>query len=330
MTHWTARQREYFVAAAEMKEISKITEFLEVTRQAVGQALTAMSKSEECQDVPLWVGSPGGQPTFPFVLTPAGEQMVPHIRELVAKNQSATRNLASFRGGQQGRVRVGCLEVHLEGPLGLIAPRFRSRERLITVDMGHGSKDPTPSESSPDLELLLWKPLQAGRLDMVFGGEARREFDSKIVYTTWIVAGVRADHAWRKRGWVEIGELLEHPLGMLPSGYFSRDSIAHILASYGLTEPAYTRPTVRSLELLRDGAGVIPVVADEGIGGMDESPFPRVLIDGSSISGNMCVHWRKTGAPTSEVAKRFLEFVRNETPGEGRPWNANMPQEREH
>jgi DNA-binding transcriptional LysR family regulator len=330
MARWTARQREVLVTAAELKEISKIMDFLELTRPAIDQSLTALSRSEECRGVTLWVGSPSGHPAFPLVLTPAGEEMLPHIRELVAKNDSATRTLASFRGGQQGRVRVGCLEVHLEGPLGLIAPRFHRNERLITVDMSHGSKDPTPSEASVDLDQLLWKPLRAGRLDIVFGGEARREFENHVVYTTSIVAGVEEDHPWRQRGWVETEELLEHSLGMLPKGYFSRDRMTDVLASYGLTEPAHVRPTVRALELLRDGLDVIPVVADEGIGKMDESvPFPRVLVDGSPISGNMCVHWRRKGAPTSEVAKRFLALVRHETPGEGHLWNANLSRNRE-
>lgn len=326
MARWTARQREVFVAAAELKEISRIMDFLELTRPAIDQSLTAMSRSDECRGVPLWIGSPSEHPVFPLVLTPAGEEILPYIRELVAKNDSTTRTLASFRGGEQGRVRVGCLEVHLEGTLGLVVPRFRQKERLITVDMTHGSKDPTPSESSGDLDQLLWKPLRAGRLDLVFGGEARREFDNYVVYTTSIVAGVREDHPWRKRGSVEIEELLGYSLGMLPRGFFSRDKMNDVLTSYGFTEPAYVRPTVRALELLRDGLDVVPVVADDGIGRLNESPpFPSILIGDSPISGNMCVHWRRRGAPTSEVAKRFLDFVRNEAPGEGYPWNVNLP-----
>ncbi len=336
MAGWTARQREVFVAAAELRERSKIMDFLELTRPAIDQHLTALSRSEQCRGVPLWIGSPSGTPVFPFILTPAGEEMLPHIRELVAKDESATRTLASFRGNKQGRVRVGCLEVHLEGPLGLLAPNFQRKERLIRLDLAHGLKDPTPSESpvpsesSGDLEQLLWKPLRAGRLDLVFGGEERHEFENHVVYTTSIVAGVEEGHPWRRRGWVGIEELLEHTIGMLPRGYFSRDRVADVLTRYGLTEPVYVRPTVRALKLLRDALDVVPVVADEGIGNInDRVPFPRVLVNGAPMSGNMCVHWRRKGTPTSELAKRFLDFVQQEAPGEGHLWNANLSQSRE-
>jgi DNA-binding transcriptional LysR family regulator len=334
---FTVRQLEIFLAAVQYRELSKVAGYFAITRQAIGEHLKKLARSKEFQGVPLWKASMDGGPLWPFELTPAGHEVLPTIRALVEQagttNHTISEQLKPFRedGATQGTVRVGCLEVHLEGPLGILAPYFESIERRIKLDLRFGAVSTAKSEESQDLEELLWKPLRSGRLDVVFGGPPRRDFDHHVLYTATIVAGVADGHALHGRESVDVRELRDYPICMLPAGYFSRERMGRIFQEFGYPAPEFERPTVRGLELLRDGlrfdpaekeaVDIVPVVADDAIGSIGGvSLFPTVTVDGKPVLLDMCVHWRRSRAP-DPLAMRFIEFVKERTPGQGRPWN---------
>lgn len=332
----TPRQLEIFLAAAELRDLPKLEAYFAITRQAIGDHLKKLGRSREFQGVELWEATLDGGPHWPFTLAPAGHAVLPIIR---AQVDSATQSsmqlnsrLSPFRGGAtQGTVRVGCLEVHLEGPLGILAPYFQASEPRIRLDLRFGPVSTAKSEESQDLEHLLWRPLRSGRLDLVFGGPPRREFDHHVLYTASIVAGVADGHRFRDRDSIDVRELREFPICMLPAGYFSRERMDRVFQEHGYGPPDFERPTVRGLELLRDGlqvssgdgvADIVPVVADDAIGSIHAvAGFPRITVDGAPILLDMCVHWRKKSPPTNEHTRRFIEFVRKRTPGKGRSWN---------
>jgi len=224
--------------------------------------------------------------------------------------------VASLGDEHQGEILLSCFSVHLEVFLAELMAGFKRVEPLIRINF----RNIVP-EASTQLEADLWEPLQSGKVDLVFGGEPHPDFNSLAMYTTSVIAAVRADHPWRQRGWVDIEELMNNPLLMLFKGYFSRDKIDETLAPYGFKGPTYEMPTARALLRLRDVGFGIPVLADDAINPGTGKPHPLVTSKGSPVAGDVCVHWRKQGRPLTETAKRFIRFVRDEMPGHGKPWS---------
>lgn len=311
----TLRQLEVFVASAELRELKKIQERLGRSRQGIEQMFETLKSTNLCQ-VDLWLGSPTGRPSWPFALTPAGELVLPAVKALLRQRDRLNGIVSSLGDEHQGEVLLSCFAVHLEVFLAELMAGFKRMEPLIRINF----RNIVP-EASPALESELWGPLRTGKVDLVFAGEPLPEFNNFIMYTTSVIAAVRSDHPWRQQGWVDIEELVRHPLLMLFKGYFSRDKIDEALAPYGFEGPAYQMPTARALLRLRDVGFGVPVLADDAINPGTGIPHPVVTSNGSPVAGDVCVHWRKIGSPLSGATKRFLQFVREEMPGQGKRWS---------
>jgi DNA-binding transcriptional LysR family regulator len=337
MTRWTDRERLYFVTAVELRDIAAIQERLGISRPAVVQSLTKLANSEQCEGVKLWEGAPNGSPSFPLKLTPAGEDVFSGMSDLVRRTNALEERIANHKGKTQGQVRIGCQEVQLEGPLGLLAPRFKRRNALIRLQMEHGLTVPSEAEPNERLDEILWKPLRNGRLDFVFGGEARPDFPNHILYTASIVVDVHDRHPWRNRAAVDIEEVLDKRIALLPQGYFSRNKMQDVLRSFDKVQPDEELPTVRALELLRDseiellGGSqqlsatderlLMPIVADDGVGTLRGTPpYPKLTVEGRPLTGDICMHWRD-GVYMNSYATMFRDFVVENAPGKGRAWN---------
>lgn len=311
----TLRQLEVLVSSAELRELKKIQERLGRSRQGIEQIFETLNRTNLCQ-VTLWLGSNTGRPSWPFALTPAGELALPAIKALLRQRDMLNGIVAGFGNEHQGEILLSCFSVHLEVFLAELMAGFKRVEPLIRINF----RNIVP-EASLQLEAELWEPLRSGKVDLVFAGEPNSEFNNFAMYTTSVIAVVRADHPWRQRGWVDIEELMKYPLLMLFKGYFSRDKIDETLAPYGFEGPTYEMPTARALLRLRDVGFGVPVLADDAINPGTGTPHPLVTSNGSPVTGDVCVHWRKQGRPLTETAKRFLRFVRDEMPGPGKSWN---------
>lgn len=311
----TLRQLEVFVSSAELCELKKIQERLGRSRQGIEQIFETLSRTNLCH-VALWLGSNTGRPSWPFTLTPAGELVLPAIKALLRQRDMLNGIVSGLGDQHQGEILLSCFSVHLEVFLAELMAGFKSVEPLIRINF----RNIVP-EASLQLETELWEPLRSGRVDLIFAGEPHPDFNSFVMYTTSVIAAVRADHPWRQRGWVDIEELMKYPLLMLFKGYFSRDKVDEALAPHGFEGPAYEMPTARALLRLRDVGFGVPVLADDAINPGTGTPHPLVTSKGSPVAGDVCVHWRKQGHPLTETAKRFLRFVRDEMPGHGKPWN---------
>lgn len=326
MRNWTARQREVFICAAEGQELSVITVRLKMSRQGVEERLVAFGETVECQSAgtPLWLISPSGRPIFPFTLTPAGRAILADIKSVVLQEQMTIRKLSSFNDEEQGIVRIGAFGVHLESLLGVLVEDFSNEKELISIERTPMS----PPESSKELDPILWEPLRAGQLDFVFGGDRQQEFDSYVLYSTAIVANVSPDHDWRKRGRVDVTDLLRKPIGVLPKGYFSRDRISSIMRDYGVEGLYIERPTVRGLDVLAQVRNVVPVATDDAIGAVFEiPPLPRVVVDGQPLMWDMTMHWRRGpqhAGGGSGPAAIFRKYIQENSPGYGQHWATQL------
>jgi len=131
---WTSRQREIFLAAAELREMRAVESHLQISRQAIAEGLRKLQMSKQIAGVELWEGHHGA-PLWPFKLTDAGAAVVSRVRALVESEANFTNYLQSYgpSGGQT--LRVGCFDFHLEGPFGVLVARFVRNEPLIRLDL---------------------------------------------------------------------------------------------------------------------------------------------------------------------------------------------------
>lgn len=184
----TLRQLEVFASSAELCELKKIQERLGRSRQGIEQIFETLSSTNLCH-VALWLGSNTGRPSWPFTLTPAGELVLPAAKSLLRQRDMLNGVVAGLGDEHQGEILLSCFSVHLEVFLAELMAGFKSVEPLIRINF----RNIVP-EASLQLETELLEPLRSGNVDLIFAGEPHPDFNSFVMYTTSVIAAVRADH----------------------------------------------------------------------------------------------------------------------------------------
>lgn len=93
----------------------------------------------------------------PVTLTPAGELLLEHVEQILARYERAHEHLASLSEGLTGRLRIGMLQSVATRMLPQVLPRFA--ERCPGIDV-------VPSERTADTRLI--DALRSGGLDLAF------------------------------------------------------------------------------------------------------------------------------------------------------------------
>nr|HNV71140.1 LysR family transcriptional regulator [Candidatus Ozemobacteraceae bacterium] len=119
------RLLRYFVAVADQANFSRAAETVHLTQPALSQAIRALEKDLGCV---LFDRGRGVR------LTPAGERLREHCRQLLPHLQDIRDDLAELHGGLQGTIRPAVLESLLLYLLPPVISRFSSIYPLVKFD----------------------------------------------------------------------------------------------------------------------------------------------------------------------------------------------------
>ena len=119
--HLTLRHHRLIAAIARHGQISTAAHHLAMTQPAASRSLAEV---ERILDVPIFERHPKG-----MTPTPVGQVVVRHANILLGGLDLATEELAAFRDGHSGTVRVGAVT---GAAVGFLVPAIRELKRLST------------------------------------------------------------------------------------------------------------------------------------------------------------------------------------------------------
>lgn len=129
---WALRQLVAFLTVVETETFSGAADQLGYTQSAVSQQVAALERSV---GAPLFE-RPGGPRRVR--LTPAGQLLAGHARAVVARLQAAQADIAAFRAGDKGSLRVGILQSVGTKVLPRLLRRYREERpgiELVPVEL---------------------------------------------------------------------------------------------------------------------------------------------------------------------------------------------------
>ena len=94
-----ARQLEYAIALAQMRNFSQAAQTLNITQPALSKQIISL---ESDLNIKLF-----DRNSTPITLTPAGEHFIQVAKELLYKEDQLLRTMDRFRSGQAGRLTIG-------------------------------------------------------------------------------------------------------------------------------------------------------------------------------------------------------------------------------
>ncbi len=195
----TDAQLQALLAVAEYGSFTHAARRLGLTQSAVSHALTSL---EQLLDTTLVERAPQGAR-----LTPAGERIVRHSREILRLKVQIKRDADAARRFQSGELRVGSFGASasrrlLPPMLDAFAARYPNVSTLVL----EGS----------DEEVETW--LREGAIDAAFVNLPRDEFDTVAIATDTMHAIIPSTHPSATQPRLPASRLAEHPFIMSNGG----------------------------------------------------------------------------------------------------------------
>lgn len=239
------RQLEYFVAVAEESHFGRAAARCHIAPSGLSASIRALEQDLGAQ---LFTRT-----TRSVRLTDTGQALLTQARRTVDAAGEARRAVASVKGLQRGRLRVGVLQgmeaVDLAGVLG----RYHHRHPEIELHLVQGAT----------ADLL--DAVRGGTLDLAFIGVHPADTDGiharRVISQPLLVACSRR-HPFARRRTVHLRELAQEPLVAFPPSWGFRIITDTGLASHGVHPPIVAEvndiTTATALVAAELGVALIP------------------------------------------------------------------------
>lgn len=225
MPAYTLRQLECFTAVADHGTINGAARALFASESAVSSAVTAL---EDALGSQLLVR----RKAHGVVLTPSGQYVLEHARELLSRAGDLTLHAPDAATQLRGRVTVGSYGTLAPTLLSALVDEFVQRHPLVEVDFVHGTQ-PQILEALDTRRADL-----AIAYDLSLGSELHR----LPLHTAHANAVMSPEHPLADRERLTLSELAEHPMIMLDVAP-SRDNTMRMFAAAGLVPLVRFRTT---------------------------------------------------------------------------------------
>lgn len=238
------RHLRYFVMSAEELNISRAASRLRVSQPAVSRQIHDL---EDELGVALFDRDPAG-----LKLTPAGENFLPHARDILRRTREAVDRIGAFRAASQVRLSVGYIALSLAGTLTPALRRFAERFPDVPVDL----VELAPTEQT---EALRDKKIDLALLGNPCPG-VEDEFAVKQIASAPLAAVLPDHHLLALRKKIRVVELSEEKfIGFCEKTFPDRNHIIiEACRQAGFTpciEQVATNPSA-ALALVASGKGV--------------------------------------------------------------------------
>jgi DNA-binding transcriptional LysR family regulator len=288
-----------FVATADSGALGRASAQLNLSQPAASRQIHAL---EAEFGVPLF-HRVGRQ----LQLTSAGEDLLRHSRRLLADADQLTEQARSLKGGRRGTLKVSATPQMMASFLTSFLPRHRERHSGIDVQL---------------IERIAGRRsthLDRGETDLALMAATDTRFPGRLLFPLHIFAVVRKAHRLARRAVVDIAELAEEPLLLLPTSFGTRVSfdaaceIAHVVPRVRFECTA--AHTLIGLAAVDYGVAIIPSMAlalDETLRALP------IVLRGASIGHWEAVCWdprRVMPAYVETFANDLADYAPNAFPG---------------
>lgn len=198
------QQLRYVLAVAETRSFTRAADGLFVVQSALSQQVR---KLESELGVQIF-----NRTTRSVSLTPAGESLVPLLRQVIAGVDQIIVDAQALRGTVTGRLTVGMMEIPSESlDMAALMAMFHARYPDVSVTLRSGGSD------------LLVQATRDRKLDVaIVGSNVARSGDQisfDHLFSESLVAVLSMHHLLAARPSVSLGELAELPFIDFPPGY---------------------------------------------------------------------------------------------------------------
>lgn len=198
------QQLRYVLAVAETRSFTRAADGLFVVQSALSQQVR---KLEGELGVQIF-----NRTTRSVSLTPAGEALMPLVRQVIAGVDQITVDAQALRGTVTGRLTVGMMEIPSESlDMAALMAIFHARYPDVSVTLRSGGSD------------LLVQATRDRKLDVaIVGSNVARSGDPisfDHLFSESLVAVLPMQHPLAARRSVSLGQLAELPFIDFPPGY---------------------------------------------------------------------------------------------------------------
>ncbi|MDP7704734.1 LysR family transcriptional regulator [Mycobacterium sp. TY815] len=197
------QQLRYVLAVAETRSFTRAADGLFVVQSALSQQVR---KLEDELGVSIF-----NRTTRSVSLTPAGEALMPLIRQVIAGVDQLAVDAQALRGAVTGRLTVGMMEIPSESlDVAALMATFHARYPEVTVTLRSGGSD------------LLVQATRERKLDVaIVGSDAARSTDlaCEHLFSESLVAVLPTTHHLAGKPSVTLDELAGLPFIDFPPGY---------------------------------------------------------------------------------------------------------------
>lgn len=204
MINLNLQQLRYVLAVAETRSFTRAADGLFVVQSALSQQVR---KLEGELGVQIF-----NRTTRSVSLTPAGEALMPLVRQVIAGVDQITVDAQALRGTVTGRLTVGMMEIPSESlDMAALMAIFHARYPDVSVTLRSGGSD------------LLVQATRDRKLDVaIVGSNVARSGDPisfDHLFSESLVAVLPMQHPLAARRSVSLGQLAELPFIDFPPGY---------------------------------------------------------------------------------------------------------------
>ncbi len=228
-------------------------------------------------------------------LTPLGEVLLGHARDVLARVDATARDLERFRAGETGTLAVGTFQSASTAILPEVVGRLRADHPDVKIRL-----------TESDLDDELWDRLGAGELDVSFVvGDVPEAFEARRLLADPFV--LIAPSGEFPAGPVAVEDFVHRPQIGQQDNSCQRLNEAGLRAAGG--EPRYvfrTNDNGAVVAMVRNGMGVavLPVLCVDP-GAHDVAIHPIVPAIPSRV---ISIAWR-AGRTLSPIAERFIDLA---------------------
>jgi DNA-binding transcriptional LysR family regulator len=237
------RQLEYFVAVAEDMSFTRAAQRVHVVQSALS---TSIRKLEDELAVELFDRS-----RQQIRLTPAGEHLREHARQLLRAARFAKDSLSDYRGHLTGTVDFGSLVTFGLLDVAKVLGEFHAAHPFVRIKLRLSQVGSSAYMSA----------VADGSLDLALVSAPHRlhpGIDMHVLAEEQMVFACRADHRLASKECVDLDELMDEDFVGFPEGFGIRRMIDEAFAAAGLTaRTLYDVPADYTVAaaLVRNGLG---------------------------------------------------------------------------
>ncbi len=200
------RRLRTFVTVAEQGSVSKAALRLHITQPALSRQIRALQ-----QDLGLLLFDRVGRG---LVLTPEGEQLLGHCRDLLSQASSLNERAQLLRRGDTGVLKVAASPVQIEAVLSTFLHRYAQRYPKVQIKLIEAV--------GPDILAMLERgDVHLGILLRALQADDRR-IGSYPVPPIELLAACHPSFPLKRGSTIDIGDLVSCPLLLLDSGFVVR------------------------------------------------------------------------------------------------------------